>query len=222
MTQKKAVHFFSSLGLLLTLSLFHSLVRADTQSQIDKVIARLNSISFVQGQFAQEKKLTGLAYALKAQGHFMFWKAQGLYLATDKPFFNAMTITSTSMINWQADGSGSIAQEQSGIVQREINKTLLAFFSADIALIQQRFNTTWVFDNDKWQLTLVPKLDVILKNMRSAVIHGDNNLQGLSVVAGNGDQTTLAFSAQIVRVAPSAADCRWFYLQAEEACNKFK
>lgn len=218
---RKPIAFVTMLVLFVTTFLCGSALAA-TQAQIDKVITRLNAIHFVQGQFTQQKKLTGLHYPLKAQGHFMFWKMQGLYLATEKPFFNAMTITGKAMINWQADGTGTIAQEQSGIIQREINKTLLAFFSADIAVIQQRFSTEWIFDKEQWQLKLIPKLDVIQKNMRSAVIHGNNNLQGLTVVAANGDETTIEFTAQKESAAPTAAECRWFSLQPQELCSGLK
>ena len=194
--------------------------KASAQEKIDQVVKRVNGIKFIEGEFTQQKKLQGVKYPLKAQGHFMFWKGQGFYLATEKPFFNAMTITGSAMINWQADGTGSVAQEQIGIIQREVNKTLLAFFSADIDLIQQRFSAEWVFDKDNWQLTLIPKLDVIQKNMRSAVIHGNNYVQGLTVTAGNGDATTIAFSGQQERPEPSSTECRWFYLQAHAACSK--
>lgn len=218
---RKNITFVNAL-ILLTATFLCGSALAATQAQIDKVITHLNGINFVQGRFTQQKKLTGLSYPLKAQGRFMFWKMQGLHLATEKPFFNAMTITGNAMINWQADGTGTIAQEQSGIVQREINKTLLAFFSADIALIQQRFNTEWVFDKEQWQLTLIPKLDVIQKNMRSAVIRGNNNLQGLTVVAGNGDETTIEFTSQIEGATPSAAECRWFSLQPKKLCSALR
>lgn len=207
--------------MVFTLLLLAMTTQAVEQTKIDQVVKKVNDIKFIEGQFTQQKKLQGVAYPLKAQGHFMFWKGQGFYLATEKPFFNAMTITGTSMINWQADGTGTLAQEQIGIIQREVNKTLLAFFSADIELIQQRFSADWVFDKDNWQLTLIPKLDVIQKNMRSAVIHGNNYVQGLTVTAGNGDETTIAFSAQEEHAEPSAAECRWFYLQAQDACSKF-
>ncbi len=195
--------------------------KAPAQDKIDQVVKRINAIKFIDGEFIQQKKLQGVKYPLKAQGHFIFWKGEGLYLVTEKPFFNAMTITGTSMINWQADGTGTLAQEQIGIIQREVNKTLLAFFSADIELIQQRFSADWIFDKDSWQLTLTPKLDVIQKNMRSAVIHGNNYVQGLTVTASNGDETTIEFSGQQERAEPSNAECRWFYLQAQDACSKF-
>jgi outer membrane lipoprotein-sorting protein len=208
-------------AITLALLSFTMTTQAADQTKIDQVVKKVNDIKFIEGQFAQQKKLQGVAYPLKAQGHFMFWKGQGFYLATEKPFFNAMTITGTSMINWQADGTGTLAQEQIGIIQREVNKTLLAFFSADIELIQQRFSANWVFDKDNWQLTLIPKLDVIQKNMRSAVIHGNNYVQGLTVTAGNGDETTIEFSGQQERAEPSNAQCRWFYLQAQDACSKF-
>lgn len=195
--------------------------QADTQAQIDQVVKRLSDIAVVQGGFNQQKKLQGLAYSLNAQGQFIFWRGQGLYIATEKPFFSAMTITGGDIINWQQNGAGSIATEQSGLIQREVNKTLLAFFSADIALIQQRFIADWIFVQDKWQLTLTPRLDLIKKNMHSAVMIGDQFLQTLVVTAANGDETTIEFHSQVESLAPTVAACRWFYLQPEKPCGSF-
>ena len=193
----------------------------DQQTQIDQVVKRMSDIKAVRGGFEQQKKLQGLAYPLKAQGHFIFWRDKGLYIATEKPFFNALTITGGEIINWQQNGTGSIAAEQSGIIQREINKTLLAFFSADIALIQQRFVDEWVFDGEQWQLTLTPRLDLIKKNMRSATMNGDTFLQKLVVVAGNGDETLIEFNSQQESEAPTQEECRWFYLQPQTECAAF-
>jgi len=217
---KKSVVFVRSTLLLCSL-LLCSTARADTQAQIDQVIKRLSELEVVQGGFNQQKKLQGLAYSLNAQGKFIFWREQGLYIATEKPFFNAMTITGGDIITWQQDGTGSVAAEQSGLIQREINKTLLAFFSADIALIQQRFIADWVFEQDKWQLTLTPRLDLIKKNMRNAVMKGDQFLQKLIVTAANGDKTTIEFNAQVESALPTVAQCRWFYVQAQQACANF-
>lgn len=217
---KKSVVLIRSMLLLCSLFLC-STARADTQAQIDQVIKRLSELEVVQGGFNQQKKLQGLAYSLNAQGKFIFWREQGLYIATEKPFFNAMTITGGDIITWQQDGTGSVAAEQSGLIQREINKTLLAFFSADIGLIQQRFIADWIFEQDKWQLTLTPRLDLIKKNMRDAVMKGDQFLQKLVVTAANGDETTIEFNAQVESALPTVAQCRWFYVQAQQACATF-
>lgn len=217
---KKSVVLIRSMLLLCSLFLCTT-ARADTQAQIDQVIKRLSELEVVQGGFNQQKKLQGLAYSLNAQGKFIFWREQGLYIATEKPFFNAMTITGGDIITWQQDGTGSVAAEQSGLIQREINKTLLAFFSADIALIQQRFIADWIFEQDKWQLTLTPRLDLIKKNMRNAVMKGDQFLQKLVVTAANGDETTIEFNAQVESALPTVAQCRWFYVQAQQACATF-
>jgi outer membrane lipoprotein-sorting protein len=196
-------------------------VWAGTQQQIDQVVKRLSEIELVQGGFNQQKKLQGLAYALNAQGQFIFWRAHGLYIATAKPFFNAMTITGGEIINWQPNGTGAVAVEQAGIIQREINKTLLAFLSADIALIEQRFIADWVFEQNQWQLTLTPRNELIKKNMRAAVMQGDKFLQKLVVTAANGDETTIEFNAQIESAVPTQAECRWFYLHAQQSCAAF-
>jgi len=218
---RQLIYRLRNILIIISLAVTTTYTSAATPEQIAKVIKQVNDIRFIQGQFVQQKKIQGIAYPLKAEGHFMFWKGQGLYLATDKPFFNAMTLTSTGIINWQLDGTGTMAQEESGIIQREVNKTLLAFFSADIALIEQRFKVDWVFDKDQWQLSLTPKMDIIQKNMRVAIIRGQQFMNELSVIAANGDQTDLTFSAQQESAQPTAVQCRWFYLQAQNACNKF-
>jgi Outer membrane lipoprotein carrier protein LolA len=208
--------------LAITMSFFCARSFSATQMEIDKTVSHLNRVNFIKGQFTQLKKLQGLTYSLKAQGHFIFWKNQGLYLATEKPFFNAFTITSAAMINWQETGEASIAQEQTGIIQHEINKTLLAFFSADIKAIEQKFSADWIFNNENWQLTLTPKLEIIQKNMRQAVIQGNRYMESLKLIAGNGDITTITFSAHEESKAPSAEECRRFYLSPQAACKMYQ
>ncbi|HWV16384.1 MAG TPA: outer membrane lipoprotein carrier protein LolA [Cellvibrio sp.] len=215
--KKRMLHQFLAGALLMFVA---AQLQAATEEQIAKVIKQVNDIRFMEGQFVQQKKITGIDYPLKSQGQFMFWKGQGLYLATEKPFFNAMTITGSGMIVWQADGTAALAQEQSGIIQREVNKTLLAFFSADIAAIEQRFNVEWGFDKEQWQLSLTPKLDVIQKNMRVAIIRGRQFMNELSVIGANGDQTDLSFSGQQQSAQPTAIQCHKFYLPAQDLCNK--
>lgn len=217
---KKAIVLIRSMFLLGALLLCGT-AQAQTQAQIDQVVQRLSEIEVVQGGFNQQKKLQGLAYSLNAQGQFIFWRAHGLYIATEKPFFNALTITGSDIISWQQNGMGTVAAEQSGLIQREINKTLLAFFSADIALIQQRFIADWIFEQDKWQLTLTPRLELIKKNMRTAVMTGDQFLQQLVVTAANGDETTIEFHSQVESAVPTAAQCHWFYLQPHDVCTTF-
>ncbi|WP_041550798.1 outer membrane lipoprotein carrier protein LolA [Cellvibrio japonicus] len=217
----KSVCFFSkALCLWLVLAAVHGRAAEPTQERIDQVVQRLGEIVFIRGDFVQEKTLKGLPYALRAQGTFIFWQNQGLYQATEKPFFNAFTITRDALINWQADGTGSLSREQPAIMQREVNKTLLAFFSADIALIQQRFNTEWQFTDNQWHLTLTPRLELIAKNMRSVELAGDHLLQSIRVLAANGDETRIQFSNQQPATEPTAGDCRWFFLPPDTRCTE--
>src|SRR5690606_14721004 len=130
---------------------------------IQNVIQQLNSVTVIHGKFEQQKQLQGLDYPLTSSGHFIFWKEKGLYLASDTPFFNASTITPDNIIHWQENGTGSISEEQSGLIHREISRTLLAFFSVDVALIEERFTTEWQFDGKNWQLLLTPRHDMVRK-----------------------------------------------------------
>jgi len=181
------------------------------QAQIDQVIARLSKMPIVLAQLEQKKQLQGFAKPLRSQGHIIFWKGQGVHIAIEKPFFNAITITPKGIINWLADGTGIVAQEQSGIIQKEINKTLLSFLSADTQTIEHTFAATWTFEQTHWQLMLKPKLDMIAQHLREVTISGGEFMDQLSVVATNGDLTELTFSKQSAENKLNSADCKWFF-----------
>ena len=202
-------------------------VGVGTDAAAESIIQSLKQRVIVTGDFKQEKTLSGLAYTLKSSGQFIFWQKQGLYLKTEKPFFNAFTITQNQLITWQTDGAGSIAKEHQGIVQREVNKTLFAILSADIPLIESRFNVRWLIDGDNWHLTLTPKLAVMQESLKQVVIDGSGSaakaqLHTVNLMAGNGDYTRIQFLNQSVVSKAEAISteqamrelsqdqCRWF------------
>ena len=209
MTKINKIIFFS-LGFF---SIISDVAFANSEENaIQNVIQQLNSVTVIHGKFEQQKQLQGLDYPLTSSGHFIFWKAKGLYLASDTPFFNASTITPDNIIHWQENGTGSISEEQSGLIQREISRTLLAFFSADVALIEERFTTEWQFDGKNWQLLLAPRHDMVRKQMRSAELRGEDYIESLRIVGGNGDVTQLNFTDINSSDSPTQEQCRWFYL----------
>lgn len=198
---------------------FISAAHAQEIKSAEQVIQNLNNIHFIKGKFAQEKTLKGISQSLKSQGRFMFWKNHGLFLATDKPFFNAMSLINGNMISWKADGAGTLSQEQNALVQREINKTLFSFFSADIPLIEQRFNTQWDFSGASWKLKLTPKMAMIEKSLKETRIAGQQKIDSIDVVAANGDTTHIQFSDQTTSPQPSDAECHWFAFPAKDRCS---
>ena len=186
---------------------------ANEQSeQISKALSQLSSVTLVHGEFKQQKNLAGLDHALQSEGNFIFWKNQGLYLENNIPFFNATTMTLDSMIQWNEDGSSVALEEKNGVIQREINKTLLAFFSADLELIRARFHTQWQFTEKGWTLTLVPQQAMVSQHMKDVTLQGDTYLTSLLVRAGNGDSTEMKFSNVQENKAPTYDQCRRFYL----------
>lgn len=199
--------------IFLTLMCWSQTTMANVQSeQIDKALSQLSSVALVQGEFKQKKILAGLDHALQSEGSFIFWKNQGLYLENKIPFFNATTMTLDSMIQWNEDGSSVALEEKNGLVQREINKTLLAFFSADLELIRARFHTQWQFTENGWTLTLVPQQAMVSQHMKDVTLQGDKYLNSLLVRAGNGDSTEMKFSNVQENKTPSYDQCRRFYL----------
>lgn len=211
--------FFTHAALALLLTCAAIICKAQDSANSEQVVAHLNSVEFVQGKFAQEKTLKGISQPLKSNGRFMFWKNHGLFLATEKPFFNAMSLINGNMINWKADGSGTISQEQNALVQKEINKTLFSFFSADVPLIEQRFNTRWTFSEKHWELRLTPKLAMIEKSLKETRIVGSDNIESIDVIAANGDSTRIQFTEQHFSKSPTDSECHWFAFPPKERCS---
>ena len=79
-------------------------------------------------------------------------------------------------------------------------------------LIEERFTTQWQFDGNDWQLLLTPRHDMVRKQMRSAELHGENYIESLRIVGGNGDVTQLNFTDINSSDSPTPEQCRWFYL----------
>ena len=188
-------------------------------ARIDQTVARFQSFAVITGKFTQEKKLAGVEKLLRSSGVFIFWRDQGLWLSTERPFQNAITISKEQLIHWNKNGQGKIVKDNSSLVQREINKTLLAFFGADIELIQDRFNLEWAFEGDShWQAKLTPKLESIKKYMSLVIIEGEYYLTKITVSFGEEDKTVIEFSEQMQTDTLDREMCRWFYFPADNHC----
>lgn len=215
-------------GLVASIVLFSALVsfpvyaNETIDNRVFEIVSRLRNIGVMTGSFVQERQLVGMSKPLSAEGEFVFWREQGLYQETQKPFFNAFSLVGDQLINWTEDGKGEVVKEQSALVQREINKTLLSFFNADIELIQQRFEVEWTFlENNRWALKMTPRIAAIAKQMKKVELHGDVFVSQLDVFGANGDITRLIFSSQKESQYPTRAQCEKFYIDAALACEKF-
>ena len=184
---------------------------ARAEETVQQVVDRLRAAQLVAGKFEQRQQLQGLDYPLQSAGEFIFWQGHGLYLAHRQPFFNASTFALDKILHWQEDGASAPTEEQNNLLQREISRTLLAFFNADMKLLEERFTTQWAFATEGWALTLVPRHEQVRKQMQQVVIRGDRYIQTLQLQAGNGDRTDLSLSAIVEAPAPNRAQCRWFY-----------
>lgn len=189
-------------------------------AKINQVVSRFQSFVVVSGDFEQQKQLAGVDRLLRSSGNFVFWRDQGLLLTTEKPFQNAVTISKDNLIHWDKNGKGRIVKDNSSLVQREINKTLLAFFGADVSLIEDRFELRWIFESDNgWQVYLTPKLESIKRYMSLVIIEGEFYLKKITVSFGEQDKTVIQFSNQLQVDHMDHQTCRWFYFPIENHCQ---
>ncbi len=187
----------------------------------EEIVERLAAHRVVYGSFEQQQQLADLDFPLNSAGEFIFWRDRGLYLVTREPFFQALTLTPDGVIYWDEDGTGSRDQRREGLIQRETGRTLLAFFSADLELIDARFYSQWQMaddEDDGWQLALTPRQSQVRRQIRRALLRGNDTITALTLEAANGDVTELHFFRVNTADAPGPEQCRWFAQDDARQC----
>jgi len=182
------------------------------ENDIHAVEERLTQYPVIHGTFSQRKRLSGFDYDLESNGRFIFWQGRGLYLETQQPFFTAMTLSADQVFYWDKDGKATRASESSGLVQREINRTLLAFLGADITQIEQRFEIDWESRPASWTATLSPRRETTAAHIRSVRLKGTDFLESLYFETPNGDVIELTFSLAGQASSPTLEQCLRFFV----------
>ncbi|MFL0804943.1 MAG: outer membrane lipoprotein carrier protein LolA [Agarilytica sp.] len=182
-------------------------------TNLKKISNNLTPHSFIQGEFVQERKLTGFGRTLRSTGRYLFWRDHGLYWEIQQPFFRASTFGNNASISWSAPGQIS-SKTRPKIIQKQIGKVLVAVLGTDIETLKKYFVVdASVTDNEKlkWTAQLKPKDMATKKALEQLSLTGTKSLKSIVITSANGDTTTIEFTKVNASDGPTEDLCELFY-----------
>lgn len=174
---------------------------ASEESSLDTLLAELKERVLVTGTFTQNKTIKGLSKSIQSTGFFVYWREQGIYLQTEQPFFNGVTIGKNGAVQWLAPGEINSNSVPENLVRKEINTLLLSILTADLVAIEERFSLSWSLRDTHWSVVLMPKSKLVAKALSRVELGGrrgqNSALEFVNVVQEDGGITALTFENRI-------------------------
>jgi Outer membrane lipoprotein carrier protein LolA len=150
---------------------------------LDQIQARLTRAAITRGAFEQTKQLKVLRKPLVSNGTFIYDKSRGIAWKTLSPVPSLLLISDTRL--WTAQG------EQP--VPAAFGKVFQAMLGADLAQLAAAFEITGAARKTSWQVSLVPRDEMLKKVISRMQLSGDHELRLLEIFETNGNSSTLRF-----------------------------
>ncbi|WAK02118.1 outer membrane lipoprotein carrier protein LolA [Methylobacter sp. YRD-M1] len=150
---------------------------------LDQIHDRLTKASITRGAFEQTKQLKVLRKPLISNGTFIYDKSRGIAWKTLSPVPSLLLISDTRL--WTEQG------EQP--VPAAFGKVFQAMLGADLSQLATAFDITGTVRKIAWQVSLVPKDEMMKKVISRMQLSGDHELRMLEIFESNGNSSTLHF-----------------------------
>ncbi|RIY31651.1 hypothetical protein CKF54_06330 [Psittacicella hinzii] len=173
--------------LFITLFIFSPLTLAFSQSDLVQQLSKPNS---VQGDFLQQRYLSGMPVAISATGEFALLKNTGLVWQMKTPFALSLRINEKGIAQW--NGESWVSSQQLG--QETQIKIFLGLLSGDLESISQLFTLDLTGEASAWTLVLSPKGLVMKQIFTNIEIKGGDLVQEITLNEVQGDRTLIKFS----------------------------
>ncbi len=192
---------------------------ASTDALKESITAKLKSNPLMAGEFVKTKALSGFPRPIKSTGHFTYWREQGLYWETLKPFAHATTFKPDEVIHWK-DGARQHAEQQNAdAAQKHISRILLSIFNGNLDGLEDYFHIQWQDSDGEWRIVLEPSHHMVKKTLSNIQLSGGEYIETLDIINTNGDKTLISFAnIHPLDIAPQD-QCQFFLLANPADCK---
>ena len=185
------------------------LAQADQTKLKDAISQKLKTNDLVTGQFIQKKALKGFPRPITSTGNFFYWRNQGLYWETNKPFSQGITFMPKDVLHWK-NGKQENSKKKTDSTQKHISKILLAIFNGDLTRLERFFKTQWESEKTNWKIELTPANNAVKETLQAITLSGNDYIDSLEIINTNGDSTHISFQEVAPLNAPPHEKCAFF------------
>lgn len=174
---------------------FASPLTAERSKDLTQVLSTMQSQKYVRGKFKQVRTVKKINRDFVSTGAFTIADTLGILWNMEKPFPNLTAITRDKMLQKNASGAVSKMDMKDNVVFSQVSQTIQGIFSGNRQMLEERFQI--FFEMGKgglWIIGLVPKENVIKKQISSVVLSGHKWLEKVTLTDGDGNPILYEFS----------------------------
>ncbi len=178
-------------SILFGLIFFSSHILAE--SLPNQIKGMVESAQTVRGKFIQTKVITGISRHLVSDGIFIIDKSQGVLWITEKPIYQRLRVSNSSIRVDNKSGNLMTMNARSEPSVRYINELVMAVFSGDMSFLERLFSFTGETSPNSWAIELTPK-SVSSVPFRKISMAGGSTISRIEFISKEGDLTVILFS----------------------------
>ncbi|MBT0568752.1 outer membrane lipoprotein carrier protein LolA [Curvibacter sp. CHRR-16] len=167
----------------------------DLLAQIRKQLARYG---MVQARFVQLRQMAALKRPLQSKGFFVFSQADGLFWQLESPVRMGYWLTDQRMVEVDTAGVRKERSARDNPALGQVGKVMRAFFSGDVAAVQDFFDIKASGTVARWSLQLSPKQPAVAQLFKGLAVSGGAYLELIQIDEQSGDSTILTLSEHTV------------------------
>ncbi|QWD91638.1 outer membrane lipoprotein carrier protein LolA [Polynucleobacter sp. MWH-Braz-FAM2G] len=166
---------------------------AFADSLLNQIEGMVGSAQTVRGKFVQTKVMTGISKRLVSDGNFIVDKTQGVLWVTEKPIYQKLRVSNSSIKIDNKSGNLMALDARSEPSVRYINELVLAVFSGDLNALDRLFSYTGEASSRGWAVELTPK-SAASAPFKRITMAGGSTISRITFISKDGDSTEISFS----------------------------
>ncbi|HVJ65667.1 MAG TPA: outer membrane lipoprotein carrier protein LolA [Bdellovibrionota bacterium] len=148
----------------------------------------------VEGKFKQVRTIKDMDLHLESEGTFRFEQPLNLNWVQSKPFDLKLTMSPDRIVQKSFDGSEQVITKEQQPSVFVFSASFLEVFSGNEESLKKNFTTEVTVQGDKWQISLVPRDELLKKAIAAVEIRGAEFVSRVRVQEKNGNATEIEFT----------------------------
>lgn len=177
----------------------------DAPDVAQQVRRRLKQPEWLRGEFVQTKKVPGFVKPLVSRGDFVLARGLGVLWRTTKPFASELRLTREEIRATQGGQTAMRLDASREPAVRVINTLMFSLLNGDVSRLGELFEVSGDVQDDKWQLSLLPKPGPLRQVLQRVVLEGNSFVRRIQLFEANGDESLIQLDNLRPDVAPEPA-----------------
>lgn len=167
------------------------------EKSLEKVCQVISSKKITKGDFKQNKLIKRLKREMASEGVFIISAEDGILWETERPYYSAMAMTKSAIIQTNAKGKKTVLSSNSNATFEQFATVLSSVFTGNSNSLLENFEVEFVGTTDNWNINLKPKNSTVKNFVSEIEMAGKISIDRMTIHEPNGDFVRYEFMNHI-------------------------